>query len=137
MTIRAALHSILINDAATAALVSTRVYRQVIPQQGNAASYMPAITYQLESRDIQQRHIRSDGTRGDQFQVDAYAVTQDQAEAVSEALIAALQDYRGTIEGRRIRTIALLNAFDLEDIEPGLYRVSHSFSVWHSPAESP
>ncbi len=135
MTIRAAVFSILDGDAALTALIVSRVYRGVIPQQGKASSYMPCITYSKTGERRNKTYCGTDGLVRNGFAVDAYAVTAAEAEAVAEAAKQALMDYRGAVDGVFIADVELENEFDLEDIEPGLYRVTMNFTLWHRPAE--
>ena|SRR5690348_2121793 len=105
-----------------------RVYPQVLPQR---PSY-PSATYQLVGR---QRQPMVDGTTNDMarasVQVDVYADTSEAVDTGSAALIAALQDFRGQWGGRQISRVLLENEIDLTDVEPGLFRNSMTFSIWH------
>lgn len=134
MSIRAAVYAILIGDTTLNNLVSGHVFRQVIPQQGGAAAYVPAITFSVSGTERSKTFCRTDGSVLRRVRVDAYAITQTEAESVAMAAEAALLDYRGTVEGLFIADISLDNEYDLEDIEPGLYRVSQQYAIWHRPA---
>jgi len=134
MSIRAAVYAILTGDTTVNNLVSGHVFRQVIPQQGGAAAYVPAITFRVANTNRSKTFCRTDGTVMRRVSVDAYAVTQTEAEDIAEAAGDALRDYRGTVEGLFIADISQSDEYDLEDIEPGLYRVHQEYEVWHRPA---
>lgn len=134
MSIRAALVSLLDDDAGVGAECGDRIYHLVVPQRGAGASRMPALVYRLTATDRQKKYCGTDGTIGDQFVVDAYGVTDVQADDLANAVKALLIDYRGAVGDRFISDIALDNELDLMDDDPGRYRVQMTFSVWHRAA---
>lgn len=131
MSIKTALYSVLTAHAGVSALVDDRVYPNVIPQRGEGPSRMPAIVYRQGTTDRQKTYCGTDGTRRDSFTVDAYSVTHDGADSLADAIEAALIDYRGIAGGRFIADVFLTSRGDLGDIDPGRYRVSLSFDIWH------
>lgn len=133
MSIQKSLYSLLDDDAGVSALAKG-IFPMVIPQQGSSPSRMPCLTYRKTTTNRQQRYCGTDGTVGDQFTVDAYGKRYSDAQEMADAAKAALIDYRGTKGNRFIANIHLDNEFDLMDIEPGLYRVSMTFEVWHRAA---
>lgn len=130
MSIQKSVYSVLDDDAGVSALVKG-IFPMVIPQQGGASTRIPCITYRKTTTNRQQRYCGTDGTVGDQFTIDAYGKRYADAQKMADAVKAALIDYRGAKGDRFIANIHLDNEFDLMDIEPGLYRVSMTFEVWH------
>ena len=129
MSAELAVYTILKNDAPVAALVGTRIFPSLAPQ--NAAN--PLIVYQRISAD---RITSLDGPSGlswARVQVDCYAETYAGAKTLSAAIRVALEGYRGTVGGVRVGGISLETDRDLyeNDPEPGLFRVTHDFTVIH------
>ena len=105
-----------------------RIYPQVLPQRPT----YPAATYQIVGEN---RQPLVGATTGNvvrsSLNADSYSDTSEGADTGAAALIAALQDFRGEWSGRHISRVLLENKFDLSDVEPGLFRVSMTFAVWH------
>lgn len=105
-----------------------RIYPQILPQRPT----YPAATYQLVGQSDQ---LMMNATTNDMVQtslnVDVYSDNSEDAETGAAAIIAALRDYRGEWSGRHVNRVRLDNKFDLSDVEPGLYRVSMTFTIWH------
>ncbi len=136
------LYRHLSQDAGVAALVSTRIYPLVIPQQVyTEATKQPCLVYTL---DTNARHVRFSGSdtlvRGI-LQVDcysrSYSVAQDLAAEVRDALL----DYSGAMQANTspltsvpVQTIHLESETNLMDEEPGLYRVLQRYVVWYDEA---
>lgn len=133
MSIRISLRAVLADNAGVSALANG-VWPMVVPQQGASNTRMPCVTYRQDSTDRQKKYCGTDGLIGDQFTVDAYGTTYASSQQMADAVKDALIDYRGAKGDRFIADIHLENEFDLQDIEPGLYRVSMTYVVWHRAA---
>jgi Protein of unknown function (DUF3168). len=130
--IKQALVSILANNPGVADLAGDRVFPQIIPQEDfDGLSKKPCIVYQRTGVGRQQTLCGTSPTMSSVFSIDCYAQTYAGAEALANAVRTALVDYRGSVAGVRISTAILDNEIDLLDIEPGLHRVSMTFTIWH------
>lgn len=105
-----------------------RIYPQVLPQSPS----FPAATYQQVGRQRQPMmgNQTNDLVRSS-VNFDVYAKTSEEVETGSAALRAALQDFRGLMGATQVERLLLDNEIDLTDVEPGLFRNSMSFSIWH------
>lgn len=132
-----ALFAHLRNDLGVAALVQDssvyRIYPLVIPQKLDAIAQMPAIVYSLDSAARSVGYCGTFKTVDRGATIDCYALSYAGAHQVADAVTASLLDFRGQLGGLVfVHTANLITALDLQDIEPGLFRVSQSWSIWHS-----
>ena len=105
-----------------------RVYPQVLPQDPT----YPAATYQIVGR--QRQPLMGNDTGNlvrTSVNVDVYAKNSEDVETGTNALKAALMDFQGAMGGTRVNRLLLENEIDLTDVEPGLFRNSMSFIIWH------
>jgi len=127
MSVEAAINAILLADPGVAAVVASRIYPVVMPEDPT----LPAITYQ-----------RIDGPRETSLDLDsslahpriqvsawgnAYADVKNAADAVREAL----NGFSGTIAGFTIQGIVIESDNDLYDPQTRTYHVATDFEVWH------
>ena len=105
-----------------------RIYPQVLPQDPTH----PAASYQIVGRQRQPMmgNQTNDLVRSS-VNFDVYGLTSESVESGSAALSAALQDFRGLIVATQVERLLLENEIDLTDVEPGLFRNSMSFTIWH------
>lgn len=127
MTIDEALFTRLSTHAGVAALVATRIYPILMPQN----TTLPAITKQRISGPRVQSLVGSSGLAYPRYQVDAWASTYDGAKAVADQVRAALDGFRGYVGTVRIGGIRLIGDQELYEEETRTHRVSQDFSVWH------
>lgn len=127
MTMEASLFSYLSTNAGITALVVKRVYPGIIPQSG----VQPCIVYNKQSRTRQQTFCGTSNLLLTRLEIDCYADTYIQSVALANAVTAALQDFSGDMAGTDVPKIFLENEIDLSDIEPGLYRQSQTWAMWH------
>lgn len=134
MTIESALYSYLSNKASITALVSTRIYPEVGP---NDAGY-PFITYITVTGDQQHDMSGASGLTNVRMQIDAWADIIADRVSVSEALRNALDGFTGNMgtENLNIRSCFLADYSTLRETEPEgrgqpIYRASLDFSIWH------
>lgn len=105
-----------------------RIYPQVLPQRPT----YPAATYQIVGEGRQALvGATTNGLVRASLNIDSYSDTPEGADAGAAALIAALKDFRGEWSGRHINRVLLENKIDLSDVEPGLFRISMTFAIWH------
>jgi hypothetical protein len=127
MSLEASLSTFLTGDAGIAAFVGARVFPGVIPQ----SSEQPCIVYNKQSRGRQQLFCGTDGLKVTRMDIDCYAVSYRQSVELANAVTAALQDFSGTMGTTRVPRVFLETELDLSDIEPGLYRQSQTWAIWH------
>lgn len=127
MSLEASLFTFLTGAAGVTALVGTRVFPGVIPQ----GAAQPAIVYAKRSRNRQQLFCGTDGLKQTRVDIDCYATSYRQSVLLANAVTAALEDFSGTMGTTRVPRIFLETEVDLSDLEPGLYRQSQSWAVWH------
>ena len=89
-----ALYEKLSTTAGLTALVSTRIYPDVMPQPPT----MPAVTYQLISNVREERHRGQTGDARPRIQLTCWAATALGAAAVAEQVRLAVMAMSGTIE---------------------------------------
>lgn len=127
MSLEASLHAFLSGDAGVSGFVSGRVYPGVIVQ----GSEQPCLVYNKQGRDRQQLFCGTDGLMMTRVDIDCYASSYRQSVNLANAVTAALLDFSGTMFGTRVPRVFLESEFDLSDIEPGLYRQSQTWAIWH------
>jgi hypothetical protein len=104
-----------------------RIYPQVLPQDPT----YPAATYQIIGRARQSMFSGTNDLVRSSVNVDVYGTTSEDVETGTDAIKAALLDFRGAMGGTQVNRVSLDNEIDLTDVEPGLFRNSMSFSIWH------
>jgi hypothetical protein len=134
-----AIHALLSGDAGVSAIAGSRIYPLMIPQHvyGDATK-QPCIVYQRVGVARQPLFCGTDRTVNAAVQIDTYARSYERTLTLATAVRDALMDYSGAVSiatspvsSIAIKKILLDSEFDLLDIEPGLYRVSMTYSVWH------
>lgn len=113
---------------------SNRVYPLVIPQKKprNGTQVTPCVVYQTRNVDRQVTYCGTSGLLRTEMQLDCYATSYEDAADLAAAVRELLTDFRGSLGGVvSVRHAALQTEFDLQDPEPGLYRVSQLWVFWH------
>lgn len=128
--IQQALFTILSAHPGLSALVGSRIYPLILPQ--NPA--YPALTYQRVSGPREQSHDGPSGLARPRFQVSCWHPDFDQAKAAAEQVRLALAGYRGIVGGLEIEGIQVENELDLYDPDAKVYRVILDFVIWHQEA---
>lgn len=130
--IKASLYEFMTDDAGVSALIADRVYPMLIPPEAwSGSSVKPCAVYQ---RIGVERDVTLCGTTTlarSTFQIDAYATSYETADTVARAIKTALIDTHGDMAGTYVHACRLDTEFDLLDPEPGLFRTSMTFSIWH------
>jgi len=134
----AAVVAILELDAGVTALVGTRIYPKVLPQN---VTY-PAIRYQRISTARGQFRVmtRSGGKATRQqprFQLDSYGLTESSVQAVAAAVRAALDGYAGVAATLKIDQILIEDEggdleLDVGDDSASVNRVRQDYLVSHA-----
>jgi hypothetical protein len=110
-----------------------RVYPLVIPQKvpGGAVQF-PCVVYEQVDAQRQVAYCGTNGLVRTSIRLDCYSPSYDTAREVARAVYEVLRDYRGMLGGIvDVRAASLATEFDVQDFEPGLYRVSQSWTFWH------
>jgi hypothetical protein len=117
MKIEEALYAHLTANAGVLALVSTRVYPLVIPQD----IALPAIAYQRISGPRELAHDGPTGMARARIQITCQAATYTAAKAVAEAVRLALDGFRGPVAANSevlvVEIAALANELDGYEFE--------------------
>lgn len=126
--IEEALYTRLSTFAGLSALVGTRVYPAMAPQQPT----FPLCTFQRISS-MRVHAMGADvGLANPVVQVTAWGRTYTESANVAGQVRAALQDYAATVGGVEIQRIFIDNETDLGfDREGGAWGRAIDFSVWH------
>ena len=111
MNIEEALYSCLTSDAGVAALVSTRIYPNVVPQD----IALPAVAYQRISTTRVMAHDGPTGVANARFQFTVSASTYSSARNVANAIRTALDGFSGLMGGQsgvKVEAVFVENDFD-------------------------
>lgn len=125
----AALFKHLSTQAGVTALVGTRIYPLVLPQ--NVA--YPAIRYQRISTP---RVYSKSGPSGDsrpRLQIDCWALTYGDAKRLADAVETAMKGFAGTHNGHRVASVVCDDEQDgyEPDPAPPVYRRTLDFLIWY------
>ena len=130
--IQEALYAHLAADASVAALAGTRIYPLMIPQHVyNEASKLACVVYQRTGMDLPINTCGAEALAGTSMRIDAYARSYGIAALLAAAVRDALVNFTGPMGAVHVSRVNLESELDLLDIEPGLYRVSQTYSIWH------
>lgn len=133
MSIKRGLYAWLNAQAGITALVGANIYPEIIPDQVfDAATKRPCLVFSRQSTERTRTFCGTIGLMASTFSIDCYARTYDDAEQLAQAVRAALTDYRGAMGVETVQQAQLVGDFDLQDLEPGLFRVALSFTLWHT-----
>ena len=130
MLIEEAIYSYLSGHAGLIALVGTRIYPLVMPQN----TILSAVTFSKVSGPRVHAMQQDAGLAYPRFQVSCWGATYKSAKDVAAQVRAALQDFKGTMGG--VGGVAVSGVFiqDENDLyEPGtqVYHVALDFTIWH------
>ena len=130
MSIAGDIRTFLLADVTLAALIGTRLYPLILPQDPT----VPAITFQWISG---QRAHAADGAVGlasPRVQFDCWAETYLDVEATFEALRKRLDGFQGAAGTSRIQGAFFETERDSYDDKVRLYGRSVDFFVWYEEA---
>lgn len=126
------LYTRLSGVAGLTALVSTRIFPQVMPE-GTA---LPALVYARVSGVRVQNLANSSGVAHPRMQIDVIASSYSSAKAVAEQVRLALQDNSGTWGSTVVQHAIFLGDTDFFDDADGVHRVSLDFEIWHDESRA-
>ena len=119
------VYAMLAADATLTALVSTKIYPVIAPQ--NVAS--PFVVYSIASAIPTNTKDRISEVDTMRVQIDCYARTYSQVEAIASAARLAIDGQTGTKAGIYVDGVAYENEQDLIDEDVDLYRKSLDFFI--------
>jgi hypothetical protein len=136
MSLYDAIYAHLLQETSTATHFAgspNRIFPLVIPQtQPRGAQKMPCVVFTTIAVERQQKYCGTDGLVRARVTLDYYAKTYGEVTEIAAAGRHALLDYKGLLGGVVfVRHASLDTELDVLDPEPGLYRVSQSWSFWH------
>lgn len=117
MTIEAVLFTRLSTFAGLTALVGTRIYPSVAPQNVTA----PFVTYRRISAVRRSGFGQDIGIVSARFQLDAIALTYSSMRAVVEQIVLALQRWRSDLTNPAVIETFIENEYEIYEDEPDLY----------------
>lgn len=113
------------------AIIGARIYPLMMPQHaGGEPPKVPSLVYQRISVQRQPLVCTTDKTAQGAVLINAYAVNYAAVKALAEQVRLALIDFKGMMGDVEIKGCFLDTETDLEDIEPGLYRVAQTWTIW-------
>lgn len=106
-----------------------RLFKLTVQQRAN----MPSSVMQRTGTQRQQLQCRVDRTVQATMQIDHYAKTQQAAAQVADVFRIALHGitFPVMMGSVKVKDAFLVNEFDLDDPEPGLFRRSQSWRFWY------
>lgn len=134
MLLHQAIKEHLEADTSVAALMGSRFFYGVVPQKitTDGTSRMPCVVYERRGVNRQVRYCGTDGVIQTLVTLDIYALTYTAARELANEVRRSLIDFQGMLSGVvSVRAATLETEFDLQDMEPGLFRVSQSWNFWH------
>lgn len=135
ITIEEGLAAFLVANAGVNALISGRVYPNKLPQDVT----LPAITYQRIDSPRIHAHDSSGatGTARPRMQIDCWAGGSEpykSAKAISDAVRAALDGYRGTfgtVNPVTVQSALIQNERWNDQADAGVGRMTCDYIIWH------
>lgn len=126
--LEAAIYSILSNDANVIAIVSTRIYPLLLPQDAD----LPALTYSRISTERESAFMTDPGLSTARIQIDVWAETVADMMNLSEKVRAALHRYTpGTAGGCQIVESHIDNEISLYEPDTEVYHMVIDFMILH------
>ena len=126
-TLPEALRAFILADATVAALIGTRMYALILPQNPT----MPALTYTIFGAGGILSHDGPSGLENPTVQIDAWGTTYSDAFELAEAVRVRLNGYSGLLDTVHAQGIFLVRKRDSYENESELYRRSTDFELWN------
>ena len=133
MEIEEALFSRLSTFTGLSALVGSRIYPMLMPQ--NCVN--PAITYQKISGAVVQAFQKDTNLAHPIFQVSCWGKTYQEVKGVAKQIKLALRDFSGLMGGA-VPVSAVLIQGEVDDYETDskTFSIKIDFEIWHEEAET-
>lgn len=123
-----AIFALLSQDEGVSAIVGARIYPLITPEEG---AY-PALSYFRVDGPREHALEGPAGFAHPRIQVDAWANDYATAKTLTEAVIAALDGYRGAVAGVSVSAIIALGDHDLYEPRTKTFHRAADFEVMHS-----
>ena len=130
MNIAPGIRTALLADAATATLVSTRIYFQHLPQEPT----YPALVIEQVSADPHNAVNETQTLHWSRVRVHAWATTYAAADTLASTVQTALNGKKAAVTGLAIRSVVAEGPWDMYDPSVDAYQISQDFKIWHRPA---
>ncbi len=134
MFLHQAIKNHLESDTSVSSLMGTRFFYGVVPQKisTDGVSRIPCVVYERRGVNRQVTYCGTNDLIQTLVTLDIYALTYSAARELAREVRRSLVDFQGLLSGVvSVRAASLETEFDLQDMEPGLYRVSQSWTFWH------
>jgi hypothetical protein len=128
MILGAYIRLVLTGDAGVRALVTDRVYSEILPQGPTT----PAVVFAEVSADEDYSLEGPTGVRRNSVAVDSWAEKRADATALGIAVKRALSGHSGAAGGFEVQSCFFVTERWAFDAETGLYRTSQDYEVWSS-----
>lgn len=130
-----ALYTFLAADSNITAQVSTRIYRDRLPQ----GATMPAIVYTLVSGTVEHHMENAADLANDTYQIDVWASSRSSANSVGELVRLRLDGYYGAFGSEQVGSVTLqttqhINEEPIDDSDTWLNRYVADYSIWYVSA---
>jgi hypothetical protein len=126
MLLEESLYSFLTSDSAVSAMVEDRVFAEIAPQK----SPLPRIVYTRIATQRTQSLCKTDSKVRALMQIDLYDRTYKGSKDLAKLIFNTLIDFTGNMAGTRVSSVISDSEVDLDDPDPGLYRVSQTYFIW-------
>lgn len=112
-------------------------YYLIIPQAATQLhERTPCVVFNRNGVERGVSYCETDRKIKSSISLDCYAKSYTAARSLARVVRESLIDFRGQLGGSLpVRAASLVNEFDLVDIEPGLFRVSQTWDIWHVEEE--
>jgi len=127
MTIEAGIFAHLIGNAGVRALVATRIYPLLVPQDVE----LPAIAYQRISGPRDHAHDGPSGLALARVQLTFVATSYDGAKSLAEAARAAMDGFSGVMGEMTVGACLLSNEMDQWAVAHEAPVVRHDYLIWY------
>jgi len=127
MSISQALRAFLLAQPSIVALVGTRIYPQVLPQQPT----YPAITYAQVSGVRMQILEGPAGRARPRITINSWGESHESMDALAGALRAALDGYAGPMGDLSVGAVVLDNEFEVFEEEARVHRKLQDYIISH------
>lgn len=127
MTLEAGIYAHLIADSGVAALVATRIYPLLVPQDAT----LPALAYQRISGPRDHAHTGATGLAFARMQLTYVAASYNEAKSLGEAVRAAMDGLKGSMGAVTVGACLLDNERD--DWATAFEKpvVRHDYLIWY------
>lgn len=108
-----------------------RVFPMLIPQHVlDEETKLPCVVYQIIDSSPGYTLCGEDGLQNAVFQLDSYSTDEEVSRKLAAAIKKVLSNFSGLMFDTHVSRIFLESGFQILEPDPGLFRVSQSYSVW-------